>query len=53
VKLVDKKGQTSVILADHVRSVDWRARQIQFIHKAPSEVLDEVVGKLGALISAL
>lgn len=52
VKLTDKKGQASVILADHVRSVDWRARQIQFIQKTSSEVLNEVVAKLGTLIAA-
>ena len=40
----------SVILADHVRCVDWRARRAQRIHRVSSEVLEEVAAKLEALI---
>jgi mRNA interferase MazF len=40
----------SVILADHVRCVDWRLRGVRFIRKVPEDVLEEVVAKLETLI---
>jgi mRNA interferase MazF len=40
----------SVILADHVRCVDWRARRAQLIHTVADDVLDEVVARLEALL---
>lgn len=39
-----------VVLADHVRSLDWRTRRAEFICKAPLEVLDDVAAKVHALI---
>jgi mRNA interferase MazF len=50
VVVVDDKKQTSVILADHVRSVDWKARKAQLIQSVSQGVLNEVVAKLEALI---
>lgn len=41
-----------VILADQVKSLDWRSRQAEFLLRLPPEVFEEVVGKLGALIDA-
>lgn len=52
VQLIDKKGQASAVLADHVRSVDWRARKVQFIQKSSNDVIEEIVAKLEALIAA-
>jgi mRNA interferase MazF len=43
-------GSSSVILADHVRCVDWRTRNIEFIHRVSSDVLDDVVARVEALI---
>jgi mRNA interferase MazF len=43
-------GSTSVILADHIRSVDWKTRRVRRIEKVSEEVLDEVVGRLEALL---
>jgi mRNA interferase MazF len=40
-----------VVLSDHARSVDWKARRVQFKGKAPQAVLDEVLDKLGALLT--
>jgi mRNA interferase MazF len=40
----------SVILADHVRSVDWKQRRIRRIETVPDDVLDDVVGRLEALL---
>ena len=43
-------GSDSVILADHVRCVDWRICHVRRIHQVPSEVLQEVIARLEALI---
>jgi mRNA interferase MazF len=40
-----------VVLADHVRSLDWRARHAEFICAAPAEVVEEVTAKVQALLS--
>lgn len=40
-----------VVLADHVRSLDWRARRAAFICAAPAEVVEHVAAKVQALIS--
>lgn len=39
-----------VVLSDHVRSLDWRARRAEYAVAAPVEVLQEVGGKLAALL---
>ena len=39
-----------VVLADHVRSLDWRVRRTEFICKAPPEVVDQVTAKVQALV---
>ena len=41
---------TGVVLADHVRKLDWEARQVVFEAKAPAEVLAEVRERLRALL---
>ena len=43
-------GSRSVILADHARSVDWKTRRVRRIEKVSEEILDEVVGRLEALL---
>ena len=40
----------SVILADHVKSLDWRARKASFKEKATLDIVDEVVAKLSVLL---
>ena len=45
-----RDGTPSVILADHVRCVDWRTRRARLIQQADDAVLQEVVAKLEALI---
>ncbi len=42
--------EPSVVLADQVKSLDWRARKAKKKAVADAKVLDEVVGKLSALI---
>ena len=40
-----------VVLADQVRSLDWRAGRLRFVAAAPRQVVSEVLGKLNALLS--
>ncbi len=46
----DSPDVSGVILADQVKSMDWRARDVKYKGKASSDVLAEVKGKLGALL---
>ncbi len=39
-----------VILADRVKSLDWRSRQTEFIGSLPSSVIGELLGKFQALL---
>lgn len=39
-----------VVLADQLKSLDWRVRRAEFLARVPSEVMDEVIGKLRVLI---
>lgn len=49
---VSAKKVTGAILADHVRSLDWKARNARFISKVPAKTLREVQEKLSLLISS-
>lgn len=50
VVLPEDSGVEGVVLADQVKSLDWRARKAKLIGRMPSRVTDEVLGKLGALL---
>jgi mRNA interferase MazF len=39
------------ILSDHVKNLDWRAREAEFIGKLPDNVIKDVLKKLGTLLS--
>jgi mRNA interferase MazF len=41
---------SGVILADHLKSIDWKARRAERLGPCPSEVLDEVRAKLAPLL---
>ena len=43
-------GVTGVILADHVRSVDWKARRAEKLGLCPIEVVNEVLARLAPLL---
>jgi mRNA interferase MazF len=45
-----KQEPNSVIVADQIRTVDWRVRDIKFIHKVAPGILDQVVARIEALI---
>jgi len=42
---------TGVVLADQVKNLDWRVRKAEFICKVPRKTTDEVLQKLGTLLS--
>ncbi len=48
VRLVDK---ASVVLSDHVRSLDWRKRGTTFLTSADAATLTEVVRNIAFLIA--
>ncbi len=41
---------TGVVLADQVRSLDWRARKARLASQAPPRVVGEALGKLAVLL---
>lgn len=43
---------SGVVLADQVKSLDWRARRVEFAGRLPDDVSVEVVGKLAALLES-
>lgn len=50
VKLPDVCDVTGVILADQVKSLDWRARDAALITHLPAETTREVLKKLSLLL---
>jgi len=43
-------GFEGVVLADQVKSLDWRAREAERIGRVPDRVTQEVLEKLGVLL---
>ena len=41
-----------VILSDHVKSSDWRSREVEFICKVPEAIVEDVIAKLSVLLEA-
>ncbi len=50
VPLPDNSDVYGVVLVDHLKSIDWRVRKVEFIAKAPDLVLVDVLTKLHTLI---
>ncbi|MGH2698569.1 MAG: endoribonuclease MazF [Actinomycetota bacterium] len=50
VALPEGLGISGVVLADQVKSLEWRTRQAEVKGKLPPEVTEEVLGKLNALL---
>ena len=42
---------SGAVLADQVKSLDWKARKAEFLCRVPRRTMAEVLLKLGALIS--
>ena len=51
VHLPQEQKVSGVVLADHLKSTDWRARGAEFAGKAPDLVLVDISAKLRALLS--
>ena len=43
-------GATGVILADHLKSIDWKARHAEPLGRCTDEVVDEVRARLAPLL---
>jgi mRNA interferase MazF len=50
VELPEGNGATGVILADHLKSVDWRVRRAEKTGRCPTETVDEVRARLAPLL---
>lgn len=50
VALPDHSKVTGVVLADHVKNLDWNARRVEFAATAPVEVLTDVRERLRVLL---
>lgn len=50
VRIPNDQAVQGVVLADHVKSLDWRERGCEIVAAAPAEVLDELLAKLKSLI---
>jgi mRNA interferase MazF len=46
-------GVTGVILADQVKSLDWRVRRAEFICALPEDTLSQVLERLGTLLPGI
>lgn len=44
------KKMKGVVLADHLKNLDWKARKARFIEKAAKSVIEECTAKISALI---
>ena len=51
VKIPQGLAVTGVVLADQVKSLDWRVREAERICTLPPDVMAEILGKLGTLLS--
>ncbi len=52
--LPEKAGRSidSVVLTDQVKSIDFREREFEFVARATVEILDEVLGKVRAILDS-
>jgi mRNA interferase MazF len=51
VRLTQGMDVEGVILADQVKSLDWRVRRAERIASVSAEVLDETLGKIRTLVA--
>jgi mRNA interferase MazF len=50
VALPEGMEVSGVTLADQLKSLDWRARDVAFIGELPKDSISEILGKLKALL---
>ncbi len=51
VAIPDNERVSGVVLADQVKSLDWRARQAELIMSLPAHTVEKVLAKLSTLLS--
>lgn len=51
VSLPSTQSIQGVILADQIKSLDWRTRDAEYIETAPDEVMKELFNKIGLLLT--
>ena len=51
VPIPEGLGVSGVVLADQVKSLDWRARRAEVEQRLPAEIMDEVLAKLNVLLT--
>jgi len=50
VIIPEEFGISGVVLSDHVKNLDWKARKAEFIFRLPENLIKEVISKLRVLI---
>lgn len=50
VPLVEEMQTKGVVLADQVKTVDWKARKVKFVESVGQDLIEEVQAKLETLI---
>jgi mRNA interferase MazF len=50
VVLPDDSRVAGVVLADHLKNLDWNARRVEFAATAPADVLTDVRERLRVLL---
>jgi mRNA interferase MazF len=51
IPLPDGLAVSGVVLADQIRSLDWRARKAKLVDRAPAPVVREVLARLEPLVT--
>lgn len=51
VEMPEGLNARGVILSDHIKSLDWRARRAEIAGSAPAQIVDDVLAKLSVLLS--
>jgi mRNA interferase MazF len=46
VSIPEDSSISGVVLADQVKSLDWKERKAEFVCRLPSEVVEEILNKL-------
>jgi mRNA interferase MazF len=50
VKLRHLKKIEGVVLADQIKNLDWQARNVEFIEKAPENITNEVIMLINSIL---
>lgn len=51
IVVLDTPKAKGAILSDQVKSISWQARKAQYVSKAPTEIVKEVIHRINLLIN--